>query len=237
MNVILLAAGSGKRFGGELPKQYLLINDKPVLYYSLKVFECCPLVKSINVVISKNDLSLYETFLESYAKDFKKLKEPIFGGNERRDSVFNAMSQMARSFVPDDNLVAIHDSARPLLSEDLLIELYNTAYSFGASAPALSLTDTVKEVDENGFIVNNPVRDKLKAIQTPQIFNFEQYWEAIKLCEKENIPVTDDSETFFRFAQGKVKLIDGDFRLFKITYKEDIERAEKIINKEDEWNF
>ena len=94
------------------------------------------------------------------------------------------------------------------------------------------------EIDENGFIVANPVRERLQAVQTPQIFDFKEYWRAIQICKKENIPVTDDSETYSRFAAyGRVKLIPGDLRLFKITYKDDIERAEKIINERNEWKF
>ena len=77
--------------------------------------------------------------------------------------------------IPNDNLIAIHDSARPILSEDLLMELYKTAQEFGGAVPALPLTDTVKEIDENGFIVANPVRERLQAVQTPQIFNFKEY--------------------------------------------------------------
>ena len=142
------------------------------------------------------------------------------------------MSEIAKRMIPKDNLIAIHDSARPILSEDLLRELYKTAQEFGGAVPALPLTDTVKEIDENGFIIANPVRERLQAVQTPQVFNFKEYWHAIQICKKENIPVTDDSETYSRFAScGRVKLIPGDLRLFKITYKDDIERAEKIINE------
>ena len=116
--------------------------------------------------------------------------------------------------------------------------MYKTAKEFGGAVPALPLTDTVKEIDENGFIVANPVRERLQAVQTPQIFDFQEYWRAIQICKKENIPVTDDSETYSRFAaNGQVKLIPGDLRLFKITYKDDIERAEKIINERNEWKF
>lgn len=237
MNVIVLAAGCGKRFGTELPKQYLLLNNKPVLFYSLKVFEKSPLVKSISVVISQNAQNLYDDFIRHYKNDFTKLTPPIFGGKERRNSVFNAMSELSKNFIPDDNLIAIHDSARPLLSNNLLDNLYKTAKEFGGSVPALPLTDTVKEVDKNDFIIANPIREKLKAVQTPQIFDFAEYWNAIQICEKKNIPVTDDSETFSCFSSKKVKLIPGDSRLFKITYKEDIEQAEKIINKDNEWKF
>lgn len=237
MNVIVLAAGSGKRLGAELPKQYLLLNGKPVLYYSLKVFEKSPLVKSVSVVISQDAQNLYDEFIQHYKDEFTKLTQPIFGGKERRDSVFNAMSELSKSFIPDDNLIAVHDSARPLLSENLLDNLYKTAKEFGGAVPALPLTDTVKEVDESGFIIANPIREKLKAVQTPQVFDFAEYRNAIQICEKKNIPVTDDSETFSCFSSKKVKLIPGDSRLFKITYSEDIERAEKIINEDNEWKF
>lgn len=238
MNVIVVAAGSGKRFGGNLPKQYLLLNGKPVLYYSLKVFEKSSLVKNVSVVISRDAEDLYNDFLLKYSADFSKLTSPFFGGAERRDSVFNAMSEISKHFVPDDNLIAIHDCARPFLSQDLLKKLYETAETFGGSVPALPLTDTVKEIDNNGFIVSNPIRESLKAVQTPQVFNFVQYWNAVQSCKKENIHVTDDTEIYSRFAEvGKVKLITGDSRLFKITYKEDIERAEKILAEDNEWKF
>lgn len=238
MNVIVVAAGSGKRVGRNLPKQYLLLNGKPVLYYSLKVFEKSSFVKNMSVVISRDAQDLYNDFLLKYGADFSKLTSPFFGGAERRDSVFNAMSEISKHFVPDDNLIAVHDCARPFLSQDLLKKLYETAETFGGSAPALPLTDTVKEIDNNGFIVSNPVRESLKAVQTPQVFNFVQYWNAVQICKKEDIYVTDDTEIYSRFAEvGKVKLIAGDSRLFKITYKEDIERAEKILAEDNEWKF
>ena len=102
MNVIVLAAGSGKRLGGELPKQYLLLNVKPVLYYSLKVFEKSPLVESISVVISQEAQYLYDEFLSYYGAEFSKLTSPFFGGKERCDSVFNAMSEIAKKMIPND---------------------------------------------------------------------------------------------------------------------------------------
>lgn len=238
MNVIVVAAGSGKRLGGNIPKQYLLLNGKPILYYSLKVFEESPLIKNVSVVISRDAEYLYDDFLQKYGNEFSKITYPFFGGKERSDSVFNAMSEISKHFIPDDNLIAIHDCARPLLSHDLLKKLYETAETFGGSAPALPLTDTVKETDSEGFIVSNPVREKLKSVQTPQVFNFAQYWKAVRKCNEKNIHVTDDTETYSRFAEvGKVKLIGGDPRLFKITYKEDIERAEKILAEVNEWKF
>lgn len=238
MNVIIVAAGSGKRLGGNIPKQYLLLNGKPVLYYSLKVFEESSLVKNVSVVISHDAEKLYDDFLQKYGNEFSKLTYPFFGGKERRDSVFNAMSEISKHFIPDDNLIAIHDCARPLLSHDLLRKLYETAEAFGGSAPALPLTDTIKEINSEGFIVSNPIRENLKSVQTPQVFNFIRYWNAVQKCNEKNIHVTDDTETYSRFAKaGKVKLISGDLRLFKITYKEDIERAEKILAEENEWKF
>lgn len=238
MNVIVVAAGSGRRLGGNLPKQYLLLNGKPILYYTLNVFERSPLVKNVSVVISHDAEKLYDNFLQKYGAGFSKLTCPFFGGKERRDSVYNAMSEIANHFIPDDNLIAVHDGVRPFLSEDLLKKVYETAEVFGGSAPALPLVDTVKEIDCDSFIVSNPIREKLKIVQTPQVFNFSQYLNAVRICQKKNIHVTDDTEIYSRFAEvGKVKLVAGDSRLFKITYKEDIERAEKILSEENEWKF
>lgn len=238
MNVIVVAAGSGKRLGGSLPKQYLLLNGKPILYYTLSVFEKSPLVKKVSVVISYDAKNLYDDFLQKYGTEFSKLTRPFFGGKERRDSVYNAMSEIANHFIPDDNVIAIHDCVRPFLPEDLLRKVYETAHVFGGCAPALSLINTVKEVDCDGFIVSHPIRERLKIVQTPQVFNFSQYLNAVRICKTENIHVTDDTEIYSRFAEvGKVKLVAGDSRLFKITYKEDIERAEKILSEENEWKF
>lgn len=238
MNVIVVAAGNGRRLGGNLPKQYMPLNGKPVLYYSLNAFEKSPLVKHVSVVISHDAENLYDDFLQKYGTEFSKLTYPFFGGKERKDSVCNAMSEISNHFIPDDNLIAIHDCARPFLPHDLLKKLYETAEVFGGSAPALPLVDTVKEIDCDGFIISNPIRERLKIVQTPQVFNFSQYLKAVRICKEKNVHVTDDTEIYSRFAEvGKVKLVAGYSCLFKITYKEDIERAEKLLSEGSEWKL
>ncbi len=226
MDVIIVAAGFGSRTGLNIPKQFAIINNKPVLFYSIEPFEKSDRVENIYIVISKESSELYTSLYHEHLTSFTKLRKYIIGGERRQDSVFNALSSMYQTKKTD--LVAIHDAARPFLDNSLLEKLIDSALLYGSSAPGIKVTDTVKAIDPNGLIIEHPIRENLRAIQTPQIFDFTSIYNAYKFAYTNNLSVTDDTEIFFKYG-GKTVIIEGNTNLFKITYPEDIERAKKIL--------
>lgn len=226
MDVIIVAAGSGRRMGNEIPKQFMLIDDKPVIYYSILPFEKNKNVDNIFVVISEDSVSLYNSLCEKYLKSFTKLRHFTIGGKLRQDSVFNGLEAVRKN--GNCNVVAIHDAARPFLTQNILNKLFETALLYGGAAPGITVTDTVKETDLNGFITTHLVREKLRAVQTPQVFNFMQIYNAYVNAFENKMTVTDDTEIFTK-TNGKTMIIEGDVNLFKITYASDMEKALCIV--------
>jgi 2-C-methyl-D-erythritol 4-phosphate cytidylyltransferase len=230
LTVIIMAAGRGSRFQSQVPKPYIKIYHKPVLYYSMLQFERFDKVEHIFVVISQNDEKLAVKLKKKYFKKCVKLKEFIPGGNERADSVYRALQYIKNQYPCD--YIAIHDAARPMITHDVLESIWNSAVHFGAAAPGIPVVDTIKICDNQQFIMDHPLRENLIAIQTPQIFNFEKIYDAYeKYYHHHKINVTDDTEVYAQYHKA-VKIVQGDRKLFKLTFKEDIKKIKNMIKRE-----
>ena len=219
---IVLAAGQGKRMGSAVPKQFLELDGKPLLYYSLECFEQSDLISEIILVTGKDAIPFCWRIVEKYG--FRKVKYVVPGGKERYDSVYEGLKACE-----DCDIVFIHDGARPLVSNLVIDRTVRAANSYGAAAPAVPVKDTIKVV-KGGLVEKTPERATLQAVQTPQVFDFDLLRGALKKAEEEKAAVTDDCSAVERLGM-KVKIVEGDERNLKVTTPMDLKIAEMLLEE------
>lgn len=222
---IVLAAGSGSRMHSETAKQYLMIRGKPVLYYSLYVFEQCPFIDEIVLVTRAGDIAYCRTEI-AQAYGFRKMRQIVEGGEERYLSVWKGLQAAG----PCD-FVYIHDGARPFVTQEILERARTDVTACGACAVGMPVKDTIKISDAEGFCADTPDRSRLWQIQTPQVFSYELICSAHerlreKLRTDDRLHVTDDAMVVETMTDTRVKLTQGDYRNIKITTPEDLALAE-----------
>ncbi|MCR1952829.1 MULTISPECIES: 2-C-methyl-D-erythritol 4-phosphate cytidylyltransferase [unclassified Clostridium] len=221
VSAIILAGGKGKRMGAKISKQFIELNGKPILYYTLKKFSDCEEIDKIILVLPKDEIEYCnKEILEKYSLKVDMIVE---GGKERQDSVYNALQK-----INDSEIVLIHDGARAFVSERVIKDGIKYAKLYGAAAPGVMPKDTIKVVDENGFSDSTPDRSKLLAIQTPQTFKLEVIKECHNRVKENNINVTDDTMVVEMYNH-KVYLYKGEYTNIKVTTPEDLILAEKLI--------
>lgn len=225
---IVMAAGSGKRMGGDIPKQFLLIRNKPVLYYTLKTLEES-FIDEIILVTRHEDISYCEDEIVKRF-GFKKVKKTVPGGAERYLSVYEGLKSVEET----DSYIYIQDGARPLLTEDILLRVKESVEKYDATVTAVESKDTVKIADDNGFVADTPLRKKVWNAQTPQAFLYKVIKAAYdKLIEEEEtgktFNITDDSQVCELFSKTGVYITKGDYNNIKITTESDLATVEKIL--------
>jgi len=220
VTAIILAAGKGLRMGSSIPKQYMLLEGYPVLAHTLEAFDAAPSVDAIVIV------SADEAYIKDNVLNYHPISKPICfieGGNERQNSVWNALQ-----LVEESEIAVVHDGVRPLTRVEVIEECIAAARQYGAAAAGMPSKDTVKEVNSQGFSVRTPDRDKIWLIQTPQAFRLDLLKAAHEKARKENFIGTDDSSLVERMGHP-VKLIMGGYDNIKITTPEDLEVAAQYI--------
>ena len=228
---IVLSAGTSSRMGSSVPKQYLPLLDRPVIYYSLKAFEDSPYIDEILLVVGADDLSyVKEEIVDKYG--FTKVTAVLAGGKERYFSVANALKNLEGR----DGYVMIHDGARPMLTEEIIGRLYEGVCTYEAVCAAVPVKDTIKIVDEEGFAVRTPDRKTVYAVQTPQVFSLPlitgAYGELLQNPDTyRNVTVTDDAMVVECVYGKKVKMLQGSYENIKITTPEDMEVAKVYLSK------
>ena len=224
---IVLAAGEGKRMGSGIPKQYMLIKSRPLVYYALKAFEESA-VDEVILVTGEDEID----YCKEYIVDryhFNKVTKIVPGGWERYASVYFGLEA-----IEDADYVLIHDGARPMISAELVQKCIYYVKKYRACVVGMPSKDTVKIVDENDFAVNTPERRFVWCIQTPQVFETALIRHAyFKLMENEEneTGITDDAMVVERMENCAVKLVEGSYENIKITTPEDLILAESLIKK------
>jgi|SRR5690554_3416642 len=219
---IIPAGGKGVRSGNKIPKQYIKINNKELIVYTLEVFQKNKLVDEIIIPAEKN----YHKKLERVVKKYKltKVKLIVEGGRERQDSVYNALLSLP-SPSPDD-LIAVHDAARPLLPQKVLTSAIEYANKNGNSVVCIKAKDTL--VKAKSEIAEHLNRDEIFYVQTPQIFKYKDLKKAMDSAAKENFYGTDESMLVNRIGI-KVNIVEGSVFNFKVTSKEDLILFKKLL--------
>ena len=221
LSAVVVAAGSSARMGGE-DKQFLSIAGVPVLGRTLLAFECCETVSEIVVVTRPSSAEKVGELCRE--PSITKLSAVVDGGNTRAESVRNGVAAVSENC----SFVAIHDGARPLVRPEDITRCANDAFQCGGAVLAVPATDTIKYGKKNGFVEYTPAREKLFAVQTPQIFDVEIYRSAMERAFRELSDWTDDSRIFENDAR-KVFLTPGSRDNIKITSPEDIAVAEALL--------
>ena len=219
---IIVAAGNGRRMGTDIPKQYMEIGGKPLLAYSLRAFQCCDAVDEIRIVCAEDDVDK----CHNLAIDFGiiKLSYILPGGASRQESVFSGLS-----FVDDDDIILIHDAARPFVSMAQISQVAREAKAADAAILAAPITDTIKRIGEAG-IATLP-RESLFAAQTPQGFLGRIIKQAHKTAIADGFVGSDDASLVERLGI-LVNIIPSTQSNMKITTAQDLKFAQFLLDSE-----
>lgn len=222
---IVLAAGQGKRMNSSVQKQYLLIDDKPVLYYSLQCFQNSD-VDDIVLVVGKDEIEYVKReIIKEYS--LTKVTHVVAGGNERYESVYNGLDSVEQA-----DYVLIHDGARPFITQDIIKRSIEAVEQYGACTVGMPVKDTIKIVDDNCFGESTPNRNYLWQIQTPQSFKFDLIKDSYhEMMKSGDVNVTDDTMIVERFGNHGIKVIKGSYFNIKITTPDDMDIAEIFLKK------
>lgn len=234
---VVLAAGSGSRMKSKVAKQYMLLDDKPLIWYSLQAVEESSVIEECVLVTGEQDIAYMKSeIVEKYG--FTKVSAVVPGGAQRYDSVANALELIANrlSIRKEKEYIFIHDGARPFLDEPILQRCYAAVEKWEACVVGMPVKDTVKIVDANGFAKTTPDRSLVWQVQTPQVFDAQLIIDAYAHLarEKENllrdeIKITDDAMVVETFTGHSVKLIEGSYKNIKVTTPEDMDIALALL--------
>ncbi len=222
---IVLAGGSGSRMKSDIPKQYIEVEGKPLLAYSLIIMEQSPIIDEIILVARAEDLDFCrEKIVNKF--NISKVTHIVKGGSERFLSVYEGIK------VSSGMYLWIHDGARPCLSMEILNRLYEDVLEFGATITAVPSKDTVKVI-KNGFVVNTPNRADVWMVQTPQVFKADWLKDAYcnMMSDDCECNITDDAMIMENFSSEKVHVTMGEYTNIKVTTPEDILSVEKYLKK------
>lgn len=228
---IVLAAGSGKRMGSSTKKQYMLIDDRPVIYYSLKAFQES-FVDEIALVVAPGDVAYCKKeVVEKYG--FDKVQYIVEGGKERYHSVAIGLNRISAC-----DFVFIHDGARPMVTEEILERALACVEVHEACVVGMPVKDTIKIADEEGIISATPNRNLVWMVQTPQVFAYsliKDAYDRLMVEEREllkkGISITDDAMVVETFTGQKIRLVHGSYENIKITTPEDLLIAESFFRE------
>lgn len=223
ITAVIPAAGSSTRMGTN--KLLLSLDGMPVLAHTLLAFEHCTLIDDIIIVCREQDIVPYGKLAQDFA--CTKVRHIARGGQTRTESVLAGLNACE----PDTAFVAIHDGARPLVSQAIIEQAITAAMDSGAAAPVVPVKDSIKRI-EDGKIVANVARDSIAAVQTPQCFDRSLIATALKEAIASGASLTDDCSAVERLGT-LVTATPGSYRNLKITTPEDIPMAEALMNQED----
>ncbi len=218
---VIVAAGTASRMGG-IDKVMAPLGEEPMIVRTVRAFAECDAISEI-VVVTRQDLIVQ---IMGLCADFVKVKAVVAGGDSREKSVWAGLNALSSAV----KLVAVHDGARPLVTWQVIDRTVRAANSYGAAAPAVPVKDTIKEV-RGGIVMNTPDRSKLRAVQTPQVFDYDLLRGALKTVIAEGISVTDDCSAVEKMGMS-VKIVEGDEWNIKITTPADLKIAQLYLGEE-----
>jgi len=215
---VIPSAGKSQRMQG-INKLFADLEGKPVIIRTLEAISADQRIKNIILVVSSDVVSRVYDILKKFP--IPKLIKIVEGGERRQDSVYQGIINAECEYV------VIHDGARPLLSESLLMRILDSIDSTPGVIPAIAVNDTIKRIDDKGFVVETLDRSEIARIQTPQVFKRRVLMESYGVLEKRNITITDDSSAL-EIAGFAIKIVEGSEFNLKITRQEDLQLAGAI---------
>ncbi len=226
ITAVVLAAGQGKRMNSPVAKQYLTLKEKPVLFYSLNAFEKSTVDEIILVTGAGQVKYCEENIVQKYR--LGKVTKILEGGAQRYDSVYRALSAIDQT-----EYVLIHDGARPFITTELIESVIEEVAEHKACIIGTPVKETIKVVDDRGFITATPDRNSLWAAQTPQAFEFRTIKKAYEMLYLDTAyrNITDDAMVYESYLGKPVKMLAGNYNNIKITTPEDLVQAEALALK------
>ena len=230
---ILLAGGSGQRFGADHPKQFVRIGERTVLEHSLAAFEQSPHIDAILIVSHPQHLNEVSELLPS--SQHPKLLAVVAGGAERQDSTLNALRALTQ--ITDSPLeqirILIHDAVRPAVSQSIIARVCTALHTHQAANLVVPVTDTLLEVNDNGTTAAMPSRARYRRVQTPQGFHAATLQHAYDVALTDpNFQATDDCGVVFRYLpEVEIALVEGEQRNIKLTYPEELHVLHYLLVK------
>ena len=219
---IIVAAGSGKRFGTKIPKQFLEIKGKPLVIYTLERFQTCPEIDQIILVLPSKETANFLSIIGKYG--IKKLSKVVAGGKTRAESVWKGLNAIRPATA---EIIAVHDGARPLVTPQEISECVLKAKETGAAILVAAVTDTIKQVSENGIITHTINRSELKRALTPQCFQYEILKNAF---ENANLNESVTDESYLVEQSGvQVSIVEGSAINIKVTTQADLLVVESLL--------
>ncbi|NWG01552.1 MAG: 2-C-methyl-D-erythritol 4-phosphate cytidylyltransferase [Syntrophaceae bacterium] len=215
-DAVIVSAGKGVRFMEGQKKQFYCLEDKPILVHTLDKFETCPLIRSILLVVDREDMDYcLKEITEKYK--FKKVSQIVPGGKRRQESVKNGMDVLPK----DTEIVAIHDGVRPFVTQTMIEDSVRSAMRYGAVILAMPVKDTLKVSNPDGTVLKTLDRESLWQVQTPQTFQAKVIKEAYRRATEDGFTGTDDASLVERLGM-KVHILPGSYTNIKITTPEDL---------------
>ncbi len=222
---IITAGGTGERFGGQIPKQFIEIAGLPMIVHTLRAFESAGSIDHVVVVLPKRHVGeMTSAILERYA--IQKVRAVVPGGETRQASVGCGLEAIDW----DPACVAIHDAARCLITTELIDRTVKACEGWDGAILALPVRDTLKRV-EGQIILKTEPRENLWAMQTPQVFRFPFIRDAYRKASAVRFAATDDAAVA-EFSGGRIRVVEGGARNLKVTYSEDLLLAERLLTGE-----
>lgn len=221
---IIVAAGRGSRMRANINKQFINIDGKPMLYYSIYTFSKNKFIDGIILVCAKDEIEYCRCeIVEKY--NFTKVIGIVEGGIERQNSVLNGLNALQNYKC---NIVIIHDGARPFVTDQIINDGIKFSKLYRSCACGIGSKDTIKVKNEKGFSINTLDREKLVLVQTPQCFNYDLILNCHRKILEEGLKVTDDTMVVEHY-ENKVYLYKGSYNNIKITTPDDLNIAEMIV--------
>lgn len=218
---VIVAAGSASRMGG-IDKVMAPLGGEPMIVKTVRAFQNCEAIAEI-IIVTRQDLVAP---IQQLCREMDKVRAVVTGGASRQESVWLGLN----AFSGKIQLAAVHDGARPLISWELIDRTVRAANSYGAAAPAIPVKDTIK-VEQGGLVESTPDRSRLRAVQTPQVFDFDLLRGALQKARGDGAAVTDDCSAVERLGM-KIRLVEGEERNLKVTTPLDLKIAELLLEEE-----
>ena len=230
---LIIAGGSGERMNQDIPKQFLTVNEKPVVVYTLEAFENHPEIDIVAVVCIEG----WDQVLKAYAKQFNisKLHHIIPGGRNGMLSIRNGIMELEKHYDPDD-LVIVHDAIRPMVSAEIISDNIRVALKYGNATTVIPCAEAMLETDDGLFSTTEHPRKRLKRTQTPQAFHLGQICALHRRAMEQGIDNTIASCTLMTDLGGKVYFSAGSEKNIKLTTVEDIDIFKALLAaKRSDW--
>lgn len=225
---IILAAGFGKRMKNTTPKQFINVLGKPLIYYTINAFETNHEIDEIVIVTSKKYFTTIYQIIDEFS--FKKVQLLVEGGKSRQMSSHNALEAL-KDFASQDDIVLIHDAARPLVAPDNIHNLIAMAKKHSCATLGIKVVDTIVKIKNHRF-KENIIRDDLIQIQTPQAFKFKIILRAHEIAKKRDLVSFTDDAQLMQLINKRCYIVDGNKTNFKVTTPGDLILLEALLRSD-----